>query len=88
VQALGRGNTALRYVFAAVIAISTLIMLTPQVQTLLRFEQLRAADLGIAVALGAALFVILEVLKPLANRAILGGSAKHTISSELSATST
>ena len=79
-QALGRGNTALRYVFAAVIAISALIMFVPQIQTLLRFGYLRAADIGIAVALGVTVFVILEVLKPLAKRAILDGSAQHNIS--------
>ena len=79
-QALGRGNTALRYVFAAVIAISALIMLVPQIQKLLRFGHLRGTDLGIAVALGVTVFVILEVLKPLAKRAILDGSAQHNVS--------
>ena len=83
-QALGRGNTALRYVFAAVMAISALIMFVPQIQKLLRFGHLRAADIGIAVVLGVTVFVILEVLKPLAKRAILEGSAKHIISSERS----
>ncbi len=76
-QALGRGNTALRYVFAAVMAISALILFVPQIQALLRFGYLRAADLGIAVALGVTVFVLLEVLKPFAKRAILDGSAKH-----------
>ena len=70
-QAVGRGNTALRYVFAAVIAISALIAFVPQIQTLLRFGNLRPADFGIAVAVGVALFVILEGLKPFAKRAIL-----------------
>ncbi len=79
-QALGRGNTALRYVFAAVFAISALIMLVPQIQTSLRFGHLQAADLGIAVALGVTVFAILEVLKPLAKRAILDGSAQHNMS--------
>ncbi len=79
-QALGRGNTALRYVFAAVIAISALIILVPQIQKLLRFGHLRATDLGIAVAVGITVFAILEVLKPLAKRAILDGSARHNMS--------
>ena len=70
-QALGRGNKALRYVFPAVIAISALIAFVPQIQTLLRFGYLRPVDFGIAVAIGAALFVILEILKPFAKRAIL-----------------
>ena len=87
-QALGRGNTALRYVFAAVIAISALIMFVPQIQKLLRFGHLRAADIGIAVAVGVTVFIILEILKPLAKRAILDGSAKHIVSSELSAAPT
>ena len=87
-QALGRGNTALRYVFAAVIAISALIMFVPQIQKLLRFAHLRATDIGIAVAVGVIVFIILEILKPLAKRAILDGSAKHIVSSELSAAPT
>ena len=87
-QALGRGNAALRYVFAAVIAISALIILVPQIQSLLRFGQLRATDLGIALALGVTVFVILEVLKPLAKRAILDGSTKHIVSSKLAAAPT
>ena len=87
-QALGRGNTILRYVFAAVIAISALIMLIPQIQTLLQFGYLRVIDLGIAVALGVMVFVILEVLKPLAKRAILDGSTARSSSSELSVTVT
>ena len=87
-QALGRGNAALRYVFAAVIAISALIMLVPQIQSLLRFGQLRVTDLGIALTLGVTVFVILEVLKPLAKRAILDGSTKHIVSSKLSAATT
>ena len=70
-QALGRGNMALRYVFAAVIAISALIALIPQIQTLLRFGNLRLVDLGIALAVGSTVFIILEVLKPFAKRAIL-----------------
>ena len=70
-QALGRGNAALRYVFAAVIAISALFAFVPQIQTLLRFGHLGPVDFGIAVTMGAALFVILEVLKPFAKRAIL-----------------
>ena len=87
-QALGRGNTILRYVFAAVIAISALIMLIPQIQTLLQFGYLRVIDLGIAVALGVMVFVILEVLKPLAKRAILDGSTDRSSSSKLSVTVT
>ncbi len=70
-QALARGNTALRYVFAAVIAISALIAFVPQIQALLRFGNLRPVDFGIAMALGVMLFIILELLKPFAKRAIL-----------------
>ncbi len=87
-QALARDNTALRYVFAAVIAISALIMFVPQIQSLLRFGHLRAADLGIAVALGIVMFAILEVWKPLAKRAILDRPALRIIASELAAAPT
>ena len=79
-QALGRGNVAMRYVFAAVLAISALIATVPYIQTLLRFGHLRPIDFGIALAIGAALFVILEALKPLAKRAILDASAQAPIS--------
>ena len=70
-EALGGGNTVLGYVFAAVIAISALIAFVPQIQGLLRFGYFRYGDFGIAAAIGAALFIILELLKPLAKRAIL-----------------
>ena len=86
-QALGRGNAAMRYVFAVVAAISALIMLVPQIQTLLKFGHLRLVDLGIAVALGATLFVILELLKPLAKRAILDGPTRHSGTTKLSTAS-
>lgn len=86
-QALGRGNTALRYVFAAVLAISTLIASVPYIQTLLKFSHLRAIDFGIALALGTALFVTLEALKPLAKRAILDAPVQRDTAAGLSAAS-
>ena len=84
-QALGRGNVAMRYVFAAVLAISALIATIPYIQTLLRFGHLRLIDFGIALALGTALFVILEALKPLAKRAILDAPVPHNNPAKLSA---
>jgi hypothetical protein len=37
---------------------------------------LRASDLAVAAAAGSALFLLLEVLKPLANRVILASAAR------------
>jgi P-type Ca2+ transporter type 2C len=83
-QALGRGNTALRYVFTAVIAISALIASVPQIQSLLRFGNLRLVDFGIAVTVGIALFIVLELLKPLAKRAILESPERQPFGSAVS----
>ena len=70
-QALGRGNAALRYVIGAVVAISVIIVLVPQIRALFRFGMLQGSDFGFVVGLGVSVFVILEALKPLAKRTIL-----------------
>ena len=69
-QALQRTNAALWYVFGVVAAISALIMLVPALQRILQFEHLQASDLAVAAAIGGALFLLLELLKPLAKRVI------------------
>ena len=69
-QALRHSNTALWYVFGVVAAIAALILLVPSVQRILNFEHLQASDLAVVIAVGGALFVLLEVLKPLAKRVI------------------
>jgi Ca2+-transporting ATPase len=74
-QALTRANTALRYVFSAIAAISAFIMIVPAVQRILHFEHLRATDFAVAAMAGGALFLLLEVLKPLAKRMILESAA-------------
>jgi Ca2+-transporting ATPase len=68
-QAVMRGNTALRYVFGVVVALSALIGGVPQLQKLLRFEHLQTFDLLIAAVLGILLLLILEALKPFAKQA-------------------
>jgi Ca2+-transporting ATPase len=70
-RALSSGNVALPYVFAAVASASAAILFIPPVQMLLHFEHLRPTDLLVAGAVGTMLLVALEVLKPLAKRAIL-----------------
>ena len=74
-QALRRTNAALWYVFGVVAAISALIMLVPVVQRILQFEHLQASDLAVAAAVGGVLFLLLELLKPLAKRVILESAA-------------
>jgi Ca2+-transporting ATPase len=75
-HALRGNNPALGYVFGVVAAISVFILLVPAVQGILHFEHLRASDLAVAAAAGSALFLLLEVLKPLANRVILASAAR------------
>jgi P-type Ca2+ transporter type 2C len=74
-QSLGQRNVALGYVLAAILIMSGIILFVPAVQTILRFEHLRAFDLGVAAGLGGLLFLVLELLKPVAKRAILGAAA-------------
>ncbi len=74
-QALGQENPALRYVFGAIVLITAIILFVPAVQTILRFENLRGVDLAFAAGLGGLLFLLLELLKPLARRAIFETAA-------------
>jgi Ca2+-transporting ATPase len=74
-RALSRGNAALRYVLAAIAAVSAAILFIAPVQKLLHFENLKAIDLLLAAAVGVVLLVALELLKPFAKRAILDGAA-------------
>jgi Ca2+-transporting ATPase len=67
-QALVRHNQALRYVFAAVVVISALILYLPRAQALLKFGSIAWQDMALAAGLGAALLLLLEICKPLAGR--------------------
>ena len=67
-KALVRHNTALRYVLAAVLAITAAILLWPRAQALLKFGSITWADMAFSVGLGIALLVLLEVCKPIAGR--------------------
>jgi Ca2+-transporting ATPase len=74
-EALGQDNPALRYVFGVIVLITAIILFVPAVQTILRFEHLRGVDLAFAAGLGGLLFLLLELLKPVAKRAILETAA-------------
>ncbi len=63
-----RKNVALRYVLGAVAAVSVLILMIPALRTLLKFGSPQWHHLAIAGALGAVLLLLLEAMKPLANR--------------------
>lgn len=69
-KALARRNTALRYVLAAVVAITALILFWPRAQELLKFSSINWADMAIAAGMGVALLVILEICKPAAGRVL------------------
>jgi Ca2+-transporting ATPase len=66
--ALIRRNSALRYVVAAVVLISTLILLWPRAQELLKFGSIAWTDMALAIGLGVALLILLEICKPIAGR--------------------
>lgn len=68
IAAFTRKNVALRYVLGAVAAVSVLIFTIPDLRTLLKFGLPQWHHLAIAAALGALLLLLLEALKPLANR--------------------
>lgn len=67
-HALVRGNLALRYVLAAVIATGAIILLVPSIRTLLKFGPLHFPDLMLASGAGALLLLILEGSKMLERR--------------------
>ncbi|MEO6217001.1 MAG: cation-translocating P-type ATPase [Sphingomonas sp.] len=67
-QALVRHNAALRYVAAAIISVTTLILFLPSMQALLKFGSIAWSDMALAVALGTCLLLLLEACKPLVRR--------------------
>jgi len=62
-DALIRGNTVFRYIVAGIVIIGAIIIASPFVQDLLQFASLSAAELALAVAIGALLLVTLEWTK-------------------------
>jgi Ca2+-transporting ATPase len=73
-QAFGKRNRALAFVLAAVGTVSATILLVEPVRAFLRFGSLHLADGAVVVAVGIALLVALDRLKPLATR---GKHANH-----------
>jgi Ca2+-transporting ATPase len=67
-QALGRHNTALRYVLLAVLAITGVILFWPRAQSMLEFGSIAWKDMGLAAGLGVLLLIVLEMCKPVAGR--------------------
>lgn len=61
--ALVRGNPALRYIAIGIFVVSVIIVASPLARELLQFAPVRAAHLGIALATGGLLLVVLEQLK-------------------------
>ena len=67
-EALVRRNAALRYVLAAIVGVTALILWLPQAQALLQFGSIAWRDMVLALGLGGILLVLLEAGKPLARR--------------------
>ena len=66
--AFTRRNVALRYVLGAVAVVSVLITTIPALRSLLKFGSLQWYHFTIAATLGGVLLLLLEAMKPLANR--------------------
>ena len=75
-EALGRHNTALRYVIAAVLAITSMILFWPRAQALLKFGTIDWTDMALAAGMGTVLFVVLEGCKPIAGRLLSRSSSR------------
>ncbi|WP_241217897.1 cation-translocating P-type ATPase [Sphingomonas sp. ABOLD] len=73
--ALVRHNLALRYIAAAIVGGTGLILLLPSAQALLKFGAIAWSDMALAVALGVALLVMLEGCKPLLQGIMARGAA-------------
>ena len=64
-EAFIRQNAALRYVAAAIISVTALILFLPSLQALLKFGEIAPSDMLLAIGLGIVLLVVLEACKPL-----------------------
>jgi Ca2+-transporting ATPase len=67
-EALIRHNAALRYVGAAIMAVTAMILYLPQAQALLKFGSIAWSDMVLAIGLGVMLLVLLEGCKALVRR--------------------
>jgi Ca2+-transporting ATPase len=64
-EAFFRHNAALRYVAAAIVGVTALILLLPSAQALLKFGAIAWSDMALAIGLGVVLLLLLEACKPL-----------------------
>lgn len=75
--ALVRHNLALRYIAAAIVGVSGLILFVPSAQALLKFGSIAWSDMVLAVALGGVLLLMLEGCKPLLQRLVARRAAER-----------
>lgn len=68
IEAFTRKNMTLRYVLATVVSVLMLTLLIPALRNLLKFGPPGWVHVASSIALGALLLVLLEVLKPVAQR--------------------
>ncbi|MEG8046107.1 cation-translocating P-type ATPase [Sphingomonas aerolata] len=68
-DALVRHNAALRYVVAAIVCVTGLILFLPRAQILLKFGLIAWSDMTLALGMGIGLLAILEACKPLIRKA-------------------
>ncbi len=76
-DAFRRHNAALRYVVAAVCAVTALILFIPTAQRLLKFGEIAWLDMALALGSGLVLLLLLEACKPLMRWMMARRPAKH-----------
>jgi Ca2+-transporting ATPase len=69
-------NTALRNIAITITGVTALILLLPSAQIVLKFGSIAWSDVGLALGLGAVLFVLVEGSKP-AFRRLTVDFARH-----------
>ncbi|WP_443025318.1 HAD-IC family P-type ATPase [Sphingomonas sp. RB3P16] len=69
-EALLRHNAALRYVVAAIVGVTGLILFLPRAQALLKFGAIAWSDMALALGMGVVLLMLLETCKPLVRQMI------------------
>jgi P-type Ca2+ transporter type 2C len=79
IEAFTRRNMTLRYVLGVVVVVLTLALIIPAFRTLLKFGAPDWKHIAAAVALGGLLLVLLELLKPFANRQMPEQSAPASV---------
>jgi Ca2+-transporting ATPase len=82
-EALTRSNLSLHVVLAVIISVMMAILLSPKVQSLLKFGSMSWQDIALIIILGIVSFILLEGTKPLIRMAILRQTGQQSTGATL-----